>query len=188
MSWVGEFTEEVTLICCDVFKYADGFVPGDPKTNIFLATFTKAHARLWLYDVLQKLGESVLYFDTDSIIYKSDTGVDLVQTGDYLGDLTDELGGHHIIELVCGGPKNYAYKLENGECHCKIKGFTLNHTNSQVLNFEKMRPNTSIFNPRQIRHNPIEQRVFSRVERKRYQVVYTKRRVLENFNTLPYGC
>ena len=120
------------------FKYADDFVPGDPQTNIFLATFTTAHARLWLYDVLQKLGESVVYFDTDSIIYKSDTGVDLVQTGDYLGDLTDELGGHHIVEFVSGGPKNYAYKLENGECHCKIKGFTLNHTNSQVLNFEKM--------------------------------------------------
>lgn len=35
------------------------------KTNIFIASFTTAWARLKLYSELEKLGESVLYFDTD---------------------------------------------------------------------------------------------------------------------------
>ena len=39
------------------------------KTNIFIASFTTALARLKLYDELEKLGEQILYYDTDSIIY-----------------------------------------------------------------------------------------------------------------------
>ena len=30
--------------------------------------------------------------------------------GDFLGELTYELKGHHIMEFVSAGPKNYAYK------------------------------------------------------------------------------
>ena len=47
----------------------------------------------------------MLYFDTNSVIYKSTTGEDLLETGDFLGDLTDELGGHEIVEFVSAGPK-----------------------------------------------------------------------------------
>ena len=31
--------------------------------------------------------------------------------GDYLGELTDELNGNHILAFASGGPTNYAYKL-----------------------------------------------------------------------------
>jgi hypothetical protein len=41
-----------------------------PHTNLYLAAFTTAQARLRLHQVLMQLGEDVLYFDTDSIIYK----------------------------------------------------------------------------------------------------------------------
>ena len=115
------------------------------QTNIILARFTTAHTRLHLFNVLHRLGESVLYFDTDSIIYKSSSGEDLSPTGVYLGDLTDELDGHHIVEFVSAGPKNYGYKLENGKCFCKIKGFTLNHSISQKLNFEKMKEEVQLW-------------------------------------------
>ncbi|CAH3046080.1 unnamed protein product, partial [Porites lobata] len=40
------------------------------KINIFIAAFTTCHARLKLYDGLDTLKEQVLYYDTDSIIYR----------------------------------------------------------------------------------------------------------------------
>ena len=52
----------------------------------------------------------MLYYDTDSVIYKWSVCLLYVSTGDYLGDLKDELGGDHIVECVSGGPKNYAYR------------------------------------------------------------------------------
>ena len=40
------------------------------KTNIFVAVYTNAHARLTLYSALETLQQRVLYYDTDSVIYK----------------------------------------------------------------------------------------------------------------------
>ena len=40
------------------------------KTNLFIAIFSTAHARFKLYEVLETLQERVLYYDTDSVIYK----------------------------------------------------------------------------------------------------------------------
>jgi hypothetical protein len=40
--------------------------------NVVIASFVTAYARLELYEVINKLGKSVLYFDTDSIIYIED--------------------------------------------------------------------------------------------------------------------
>lgn len=50
------------------------FVEECPFGNVVLAYFTTAHARLHLYETLEKLGERVLYFDTDSIIYQHEEG------------------------------------------------------------------------------------------------------------------
>ena len=40
------------------------------KTNVFIAIFTTANARLKLFEALETLQERVLYYDTDSVIYK----------------------------------------------------------------------------------------------------------------------
>ena len=40
------------------------------KTNIFIAAFTTCHARLKLYSYLDRLQDQVLYYDTDSVIYR----------------------------------------------------------------------------------------------------------------------
>lgn len=50
------------------------FVEECPFGNVVLACFTTAHARLHLHETLEKLGERVLYFDTDSIIYQHEQG------------------------------------------------------------------------------------------------------------------
>ena len=88
--------------------------------------------------MLDALGEEVLYFDTDSVIFKHKHEEYQPPIGDFLGDLTDELGGKHIVEFVSARPKNYAYKLSDGTTYCKVKGFTLNHENAKKINFDTM--------------------------------------------------
>ena len=41
------------------------------KTNVFVAAFTTSLARLKLYEALDFLGDRALYYDTDSVIYKT---------------------------------------------------------------------------------------------------------------------
>src|SRR5262249_47508012 len=134
---------------CQVqYKCVDEFVESAPNTCPFIAAYTTAFARLKLYSYLEKLGERVLYFDTDSVIYTTKPGEAPLETGEFLGDLTDELGeygpGAYISDFVSAGPKNYAYQVKNSagavvsEC-CKVKGITLNAANSEKVNFSAMR-------------------------------------------------
>ena len=56
-----------------------------------------------------------------------------------LGELTDELDGESINNtFVSGGPKNYSFLYGNNKQKCVIKGFMLNHENSQILNHTNM--------------------------------------------------
>ena len=67
------------------YEHQSGFVPEDMKTNVFLATYTTCWARLKLYEVLDRIGDRVLYYDTDSVIYVSRPGLYDPPLGDYLG-------------------------------------------------------------------------------------------------------
>ena len=58
---------------------------------MFIAAFTTAHARLLLYNVLDKLQKLVLYYDTDSVIYSHCPGQCDQPLGEGLGEFTDEL-------------------------------------------------------------------------------------------------
>ncbi|XP_054272493.1 uncharacterized protein LOC128992778 [Macrosteles quadrilineatus] len=88
---------------------------GEPlqNVNVVVAAYTTAQARLKLYEHLEALGGQVLYYDTDSVLYVHKGGLYRVPTGDYLGEMTDELveygPGSYIVEFVSGGPKTYAY-------------------------------------------------------------------------------
>ena len=84
--------------------------PVSPNLNIFVACFTTCWARLRLYEALDLLQERVLYFDTDSVVFRSLPGQVKPQLGNYLGDFKDELSdGDFIVEFASGGPKNYGY-------------------------------------------------------------------------------
>ena len=179
------------------WTYKKDCQPEDNKTNIYLATFTTCWARLKLYSILEKIDRNVLYYDTDSVIYVSKTGENDVPLGDYLGELTNELEtGEHIIEFVSGGPKNYAYKTNKGNETCKVRGFTLNFTNSQLINFESVKTllidpfeksTITVTNPHKICRDKGKRKLYNREEEKNYRMVYTKRRRLDNYDTEPYG-
>ena len=93
---------------------SDNILPS-VKTNIFIAAFTTCHARLKLYSYLDQLKHQVLYYDTDSVIYQWAPGLPKITTGDFLGEMTDELEGDVIDEFVSGGAKNYGYKTRGGK-------------------------------------------------------------------------
>ena len=91
-------TEEIAAI---LFETDKNFTRQDTDTNVFLAAFTTSWARIKLYKEMDKLGEAVLYHDTDSIIYASN-GRNDPELGNYLGDFTDELDGDVITSFVSG--------------------------------------------------------------------------------------
>jgi hypothetical protein len=113
---------------------------GNLKTNVVVASFVTTYGRLKLYSLLNSLGKRVLYCDTDSVIYTQKEGESKLELGDYLGDLTNELDtDRYIVEFVSGGPKNYAFKLYNGETKCTVKGFTQNCSTIEKINFDSIK-------------------------------------------------
>ena len=129
-------TDEVVEV--DVSKVEEEVIP-IIKTDIFIAVFTTAWARLELYKYLKQLKEQVLYFDTDSIIYLGREGLSQVETRPFLGQMKDETASVPIIEFVSGAPKNYGYQLQNGDMECKVRGFILDEEGCALLNFESMK-------------------------------------------------
>lgn len=79
---VNYLTDEIAQIN---YKFKDYYVENNTSTNIYTA-----NARLRLYEKLGELGETVIYCDTDSIVY-FDYGKNTVMTGDMLEKWTDEL-------------------------------------------------------------------------------------------------
>ena len=114
------------------YSVKDAFVPNDFNTNIVIACFTTSSARMRLYEALDYLNEQILYFDTDSCVYKYNP-IDKscnrkLNNGDLLGDWTDELEGVKMCgTFVSGGPKNYSFETDDGKYHTKVKGFNLNY-------------------------------------------------------------
>lgn len=178
--------------------------------NVAIAAYTTAHARTVLYKYLDLLKESVLYFDTDSIIFIERSDTPKIKTGDFLGDLTDELAEYgpnaYIDTFVSGGPKNYAFKVkvgnnENDVTVCKVKGIRLNYMNSKSVNFETIKQLlfsyvedvTDQSNKIELRNQMILRErnniVYSMERTYNYRINITKRRRLlcSPFETLPYG-
>ena len=46
------------------YKEEEAFAKVNPNTNVVIAAFTTCHARLKLYEVLEQLGDRVMYQDT----------------------------------------------------------------------------------------------------------------------------
>lgn len=107
------------------------------NTNVAIACFTTAHARLKLYEGLDTVQERAMYCDTDSIIFIKVPGLPNIDTGDMLGEWGSELDhDDHIVEFVGVGPKCYGYKTKKGKTAVRSKGLRLNVlSEEQVINF-----------------------------------------------------
>ena len=172
----------------------------EPHTcsNVVVASFVTAQARLKLYDILKKLNERVLYFDTDSIIYEHKPELWNPTIGDRLGEWTDEVPGARIMKFVGMGPKNYGYEYVDkdgqGKSTCKVKSLTLDYNTSQLIHFHQMlewaksesRKFQVTVNYNRIRKHK-DRRVTTERQSKTYRFTYNKRVILPNGYTVPYG-
>ena len=131
---------------------------------------------------------------TDSVIFRSKDGDVMPPLGDYLGELTSELPhGRYIKEFVSSGPKSYGYKQDDEKEKTKFKGITMSKTNSKFVNFASIKE--IIFEGKEIIlpsydlfvRDKIKGAIYNRPMRKKVRLVYTKRILLDNFDTLPYG-
>ena len=200
------------------YQFKDEYVKNDYNTNMAIACFTTSRARMRLYEeALHPLNKQVLYFDTDSVVYKYDkhNPKDLIlKNGDLLGDWTNELENNEKIvgTFLSGGPKNYSYELEckdkdgktKTKYKTKVKGFTLNKETSEKINHLKIKEliedtlftrdtegNKIVADWHGIKRaggNTLENTSME----KRYGLCYTKRQILEadeygNHDTLPFG-
>ena len=198
---------DVRILSADVIeltykKIEEDAVKGS-KTNIFIAAFTTCQARLKLYESLEALGDRVLYYDTDSVIYTWKPCQTEIPLGDYLGDMTNELDeGDYIVEFVSGGAKNYGYATKHGKIVCKVRGFSLNVRGAKQLNYQVMRQNildeildpqderrdTDIVNPRHFQRDPIAKKIKTETQVKKYGLVFDKRVLhVGTFKSYPYG-
>ena len=185
-----------------VYTSVNENAPKSTKNNIFIAAFTTTYARLKLYDSLDILQQQVLYMDTDSVIYKWRPGQPSIPTGDFLGDMKDELDGDLIREFVSAGAKNYAYETHAGKADCKIRGFTLNDRGAAVLNFQTMKNNildelnnpldhrrtANVVTPYYFQRDSEKKRIKVVPHVKKYAMVFDKRVVNEATRTsYPFG-
>ena len=86
------------------YQHTEDFEQQSFNTNVTIAAFCTSWARLKLWSVMQRLGDRVLYHDTDSIIYSVKEGEYNPPLASYLGQLTDELS---CRELGCSKEKLY---------------------------------------------------------------------------------
>ena len=115
---------------------------------------------------------------------------------DYLGELTNELDDDdYITTFVSGGTRIMPIKPKiEIKTVCNVRGFTLNYRGTQKRNFATMcaqvcSPNGEevyLKNPHFIKRNAKIKTIHTVKLKKKYKIVYDKR-VIQSFNTFPYG-
>ena len=100
------------------------------------------------------------------------------------------------MQYYSGGPKNYAYVTNDDEEVCKVHGFTLNYANAKLINFDAVKDmvfdlthskSHTVVSPSKITRAKKLCKVLFKREEKTYKMVYTKRIILPNLDTVPYG-
>ena len=200
-------TEECVMVTS---SHEDEYNEGNNTSNIAIAAFTTCHARLHLLAMMRKLGDRVLYADTDSVIYVSRPGDWEPETGTMLGQWNNQLevGESHITSFVSLGPKTYAYETNTGRIEIKAKGMTQNGYTENILkktedslertntslNKEKLgellhNPDLSlpVLYPKQLKRDSKTQAISEVLLTKTLKLVYDKRIILADFSTRPYG-
>lgn len=167
-----------------------------PNTNVYIACFTTCHARLKLYDVLSTLGDKVLYYDTDSVIYRHPKNTPTLTRGDYLGELTNELNDddRYITEFVSTGPKSYCYRDNSNRVSCKFKGISKTLFNLEIIGLETMLEciqKGKVHNIEGAKNLVFQLDRFGNIttdyEMKIFRMVYDKRSIGADYYTYPWG-
>lgn len=89
----------------------NSFLKHRKNTCVEIGAYVTMYGRRMLWQEMNKLGERVIYHDTDSIIYEYDSQAQYnVAEGELLGEWEVEHDGNPIVEFVALAPKTYAYR------------------------------------------------------------------------------
>ncbi|KAL3072361.1 hypothetical protein niasHT_036657 [Heterodera trifolii] len=187
------------------YRTKKNFIDEHSSSNIVLSLWTTSRARLKLLDYMQEVhnteGAELLYTDTDSVIVKHRRDLAPLQTGEFLGQMSEEYTGFSIKSFVCGGAKQYALKMvdeRTGEIKYvqKIRGITFDVQNSQTLQFEHFRQKVlnyghqgeepAVFHYDKIQPTRASQ-IVTREQLKRYLPVCQKGIITDELDVLPFG-
>lgn len=151
-----------------------------------IAGLVTANARVRLYELFQKAGlDNIYYCDTDSIFTDKE-----LKTSDKLGDI--KLEGN-IKEFIAIAPKLYSYIDADNELEVKAKGFkTAKFTfddfklglNGNLEKFVEQRDKLASFKERFKRNSMNNFGELLNVN-KHLRGFYDKRKVIENYDTVP---
>ena len=169
-----------------------------PCSNVVIAAFTTASARLKLYKALEVVGVHILYMDTDSLVYISKPDKPEPEVGAALGELANELKDDkdYITEFVAAGAKNYGYKTHSGKTGLKVRGFTLNAMTRETLNLRSMidivtqepTRKVDVFMGTTIKHDKRTKSLHTIENTKQYQMVFDKWSIQHNSRmSIPFG-
>ena len=180
--------------------HKEDFIDTSGITNVVIAAYTTAEARLKLYQYLERLDRRALYADTDSIIFTVAPGECEPELDDYLGDVTNEIPDNDIDTFVTGGPNNYVYKLrkpnEDGiQTFAKVRGITLNHNNSLDINFytilnmvmHNRDGHLTVVDQNRIAQDSQTIKIITKTEAKDYKIVFDKRVIQNYLFSVPYA-
>lgn len=121
------------------------------NTSIAIASFTTTYGRLRLLDLINKIElngpDRIIYFDTDSLVFLREEDDMQIETGDYLGDLTDEISKDYgpdarLTRGIFLGPKSYGLQITMPDgsikTSLKIKGITLHNQTTETVTFDNL--------------------------------------------------
>jgi hypothetical protein len=182
------------------WKNKEEFLESSGITNVVLAAYTIAQARLKLYSYLDSLQTRMIYADTDSVVFTVKEGEWEPSLRDYLGDLTDEVPLNNITHFVTVAPKSYAYKLEKPnptgiKSICKVRGITLNYKNALSINFDTVRDMVTngnkdevvtVVDDNAISRDQKNAGIIIKSESKNHKIVFDKRVIVDSYNAKPY--
>jgi hypothetical protein len=190
-----------------VHRRLDDYVDEVPNTSVAIACQVTSYGRQHLYRAIEAVGSRCVYVDTDSCAFihrRDDEATMPIQQGEMLGEWHDEYPHHRIVEWISAGPKQYAMRMiakaDGEESYVvRLRGFTLNYSAAQKLNFAAIR--RMVVDEGKIRHdcdNPIavtysaiernrESRVYTIEREKQYRACYRKGVLLPDLTTRPYG-
>ena len=102
-------------------KYAQNKEDDFQNKNVAVAAFVAAYGRMYLWETLHKLGDRVLYHDTDSIVYEPSKDEMNVEIGYMLGDWENELDAAILSVLSHWVQKLIRIRLEKERMRLNVR-------------------------------------------------------------------
>ena len=135
-----------TPLADDYFMYKfidDGHDTEVDLSNTYLpaACFVPSYGRLQLWEELDKLGDRVIMYDTDSVVFIHDPMEYNPTSSKTWGEWEEEdISSIGITGVICTGPKSYTMRCKDRNYNVvKLKGLSQTRATSKILNYEKIK-------------------------------------------------